>query len=272
MAGLAMRRASASVSATTIWRSSPIAVPPGNSGLGTARAGALGERLAVGRDVALGERGRPIGGEMHAALARPGGADLVGGAVPERRMRLLQRPQRHRHVRIGEMRARMVQGVVGQAGADAGERIHEDLARLIVRDLVEVELERRDPAPHADLEPAVAQVIEHADFLDQAQRRIERQEIDQRPQPHARGRARDRAQIDARHRHHVERGGMMLRHVQAIDAGRLGRDRELQPLVELRRERTIAALDMIEESDFHVCLVCPVGQGFGTALGRAPLF
>src|SRR5579862_178914 len=35
MLGLAMARASPSVSATTIWRNSPIAVPPGNSGLGT---------------------------------------------------------------------------------------------------------------------------------------------------------------------------------------------------------------------------------------------
>ena len=44
------------------------------------------------------------------------------------------------------------------------------------------QLERRDAAADADLEPAVAQMVEHADLLDEAQRRVERQQIDQRPE------------------------------------------------------------------------------------------
>ena len=39
-------------------------------------------------------------------------------------------------------------------------------------------------------------MIEDADLLDQAQRRVERQQIDQRAESHAFGRARNRAQID----------------------------------------------------------------------------
>ena len=41
-------------------------------------------------------------------------------------------------------------------------------------------LERRHAAADAELEAPAAHLIEHADFLDQAQRMIERQQIDQR--------------------------------------------------------------------------------------------
>ena len=123
-----------------------------------------------------------------------------------------------------------------------------------MRDLVIAELERRHAAADADLEPAVAQMIEDADLLGQPQRRIERQQIDQRPEPHALGRARDRAEIDARHRHEIERRRMVLGDVQAIDAGLVGGGGEFQALVERGGDRAIRALDMIEDSDFHYCL------------------
>ena len=66
-----------------------------------------------------------------------------------------------------------------------------------------------------------------------------------------RERARHRAEIDAGHRHHVERRRVMLGHVQAVDAGLVGRGGELQALVEEGRERAIAPLHVIEQSDFH---------------------
>ncbi len=136
----------------------------------------------------------------------------------------------------------------------AVERVDEDLARIRVRDLVIAELERRDAAADADLEPAVAEVVEDADLLGQPQRRIERQQIDERPEPHALGRARDRAEIDARHRHEIERRRVMLGDVQAIDAGLVGGGGEFQALVERGGDRTVRALDVIEDSDFHCCL------------------
>ena len=43
----------------------------------------------------------------------------------------------------------------------------------------------------------------------------------------------------------------MLRHVQAVDAGLVGRPDEGQALVEERRERALAVLDVIEQSDLH---------------------
>ena len=166
-------------------------------------------------------------------------------------MRLLQRPQRYRHVLIDEVFALVGERVGRQAGADAVERIDEDVARVVVRDLVEAELVGRDAAADADLEPAVAEMVEHADFLDHAQRRIERQQIDQRPEPHAFGRARERAEIDAGNRHHVEGRGVVLGDVQAVDAGGVGRLGELEALVEQQRERALAVLDMVEKSNLH---------------------
>src|SRR5262249_15602663 len=102
-----------------------------------------------------------------------------------------------------------------------------------------------------DLHAAVAEMIEDADLLDQPQGRIKRQQIDQRPEPYALGRARHRAEIDAGHRHHVERRSVVLGDVQAVDAGLGGGLDEGEPLVEERRERACAVLDVIEKSDFH---------------------
>ena len=117
-------------------------------------------------------------------------------------------------------------------------------------DLVEIELEGRDAAADADLEPAMAQMIEHRDLFDQAQRRIERQQVDQRPEMHLLGRARDRAEIDARRRHHVERRAVMLGHMSALETGLVRGRGELQPLVELLDERTVVPVDVIEKPNF----------------------
>jgi len=86
--------------------------------------------------------------------------------------------------------------------------------------------------PRPTLHAAVAEMIENANLLDQPQRRVQREEINQRTEPHARGRARHRAEIDAGHRHHVEGRRVMLRHVQAVDAGIIGGLGEGETLVE----------------------------------------
>src|SRR5262249_36679031 len=58
-------------------------------------------------------------------------------------------------------------------------------ARLLEIDAVGVELHRRDAAPHADVEAAAAEVIEHAQLLQQPQRMVERQQIEQRAEADA---------------------------------------------------------------------------------------
>ena len=152
----------------------------------------------------------------------------------------------------------MIERVGGQPGAEAIEGVDENLARILVLDLVILELERRDPAADTDFHPPIAQVIEHGDLLDQPQRRIEREQIDQRAEPHAPGRARYRAEIDAGHRHHVERRGVVLRHVQAVDAGLVGRLHKGEPLVEERCQRAICRFDVIEKSDLHGVSSLPI--------------
>ena len=67
-------------------------------------------------------------------------------------MRLLQRPQRDRHVLVCVVLALVGERVGRQAGADAVEGVDENVARLVVRDLVVLQLERRDAAADADLE------------------------------------------------------------------------------------------------------------------------
>ena len=58
----------------------------------------------------------------------------------------------------------------------------------------------------------------------------------------------------------------MLGDMQAIDAGRVGGFGELQPLVEQRRQRPFAILDVIEKSDFHgASSLCIPACGIGVA-------
>ncbi len=113
------------------------------------------------------------------------------------------------------------------------------------------QLERRHAAADTDLEPASAQVIEDADFLDQSQWRIERQEINERAKVHAPGSACDGAEPNSRHRNSVERRGVMFGDVVAIKAGLIGRRDEAQTLIELRGQGTIVAVDVVEEAKFH---------------------
>ena len=148
----------------------------------------------------------------------------------------------------------------------AVEGVDEDVARFRGGDLVIGKLIGRYAAPDSDLEPAVAEMIEDADFLGQPQRRNQRQQIDQRPEPHPLGRARERTEIDARHRHEVERGRVVLGDMQAIDAGLVGGGGEFEALVERLRDRAIGgALDMIEDTDFHSDSLRDCGDADGRA-------
>src|SRR5207244_8503082 len=94
-------------------------------------------------------------------------------------MRALQWPQDHRHVVKSVMLALERQFVAGKALEDEFEGLVIDFAGLREIEAVSASLERRHAASDPELEPPAAHLIEHADFLDQAQRMIERQEIDE---------------------------------------------------------------------------------------------
>src|SRR5262249_56794262 len=68
----------------------------GKLSFGLSRPTALCERLLEGVDVGLGERRGSEAHEVHAGVARPGGARSIGGAIPEGRVWLLARPASHR--------------------------------------------------------------------------------------------------------------------------------------------------------------------------------
>src|SRR5215470_10745214 len=84
---------------------------------------------------------------------------------------------------IGEVLSGVAERLVRQRRRHAVEGVDEDVARILVRDLVIAELERRDAAADADIEPAMAEMVENADLLGEPQRRIERKEINERPEP-----------------------------------------------------------------------------------------
>ena len=69
----------------------------------------------------------------------------------------------------------MSQAFAAQACDDHVECFIEDLARVHERNPIVGQFERRHPAAHTDFEPAAAQMIEHADFVDEPQRIVKRQ-------------------------------------------------------------------------------------------------
>src|SRR5579883_3635247 len=111
------------------------------------------------------------------------------------------------------------------------ERFVENIARLVKRDAMQTELERRHAASDANLETSAAQVVEHADLFDQPQRLVKRQQVNQRTEMEALrmlGRSREK---DVRRRGHPERGRMMLRDVEAEDPGTVVIFHQLQPFL-----------------------------------------
>ena len=183
---------------------------------------------------------------MHAMFASPRRAGGVRRAIPEGRAGLLRRAQFNRHVPVGVVGAFVIQRLRVHAGANALVRVDEHVARFFVIDVVIAQLERRHAAADADLQPAMAEMIEHGDFLQHPKWRIKRQQIAQRPQPHVARLARQRGEEQARRGRHVDGRGVMLGQMHAPEAGFIRRRIEFEPLVEKPRQRPVGAPDMVE--------------------------
>src|SRR5262249_25886499 len=95
-------------------------------------------------------------------------------------MRLLPPARRGRRILVIEVAAGIAELIGGQPGADAVERVDENLARIVVLDLVIFQFEGRHAAADSYFQPSVAEMIEDTNLLDQAQRRVEREQVDQR--------------------------------------------------------------------------------------------
>ena len=174
------------------------------------------------------------------------------GRIPERRVRLLERTQLHRDVVVPVVPALEGQPLLGQPCQDDRQRLVEDRARLAIVDPEVAKLVRRDATADAQLEPTTREVVEHADLLDEPQRVVERQDVDERSQADPAGALGCRREKQARRGGHAERRGVMLCQVVGVEASGLRRLHELQPLLVELLHRCAAPVDPVEQSEGHV--------------------
>ena len=146
----------------------------------------------------------------------------------------------------------MRQRLAGQPGEDDVERLDVHRVRLVVLDAEIGNLEGRDALADADLEPAAAHLVEHADLFDQAQRIVKRQGIDQRAEAQSLGALRHRREEYARRRRHAERRRVVLRQVIGVEAGAVIRLDQLQAALIERAERLVAPVEMIENAEVEL--------------------
>ncbi len=104
----------------------------------------------------------------------------------------------------------------------------------------------------AKLQPPATHPVEHGDFLEQPERKVERQEIDQRAESAASWYAgRGAARNSPRRGRHAELRRMMLGEMVAMEAQRLVALGERQPMGIMRLYAHAIGVDMIEDAEFH---------------------
>ena len=118
-------------------------------------------------------------------------------------------------------------------------------------DAVVAHLVGRDAAADAELEPAAAHLVEHADLVDQAQRMIEVDGVDQRPEAQRLGALGHGGQEHAGRGRHAERRRVMLGQVIGVEARALVELDQPQPLVELPAEIGAGAVHVVEDAELH---------------------
>ncbi len=214
---------------------------------------------------------RAVGVGQRAGLTQEGhDVDVVGdgpgdsfrprNAVPQRRMRLLHRLQRHRHaIEFVELPV-ISQDVMRQTAANDLERLGELLHAACEIDTEEPDLDRRDAAADAKQKAPATHLVEHADLVDEAQRVIKRQQIHHRPEPDLPRPLRDRGQEDTGRRGIAERRVVVLGEMVAVEPGAvIGLD-QLQPLLEELADRHTAIIQMVEDPEAHFRRL-PLSQG-----------
>src|SRR5262249_29182562 len=167
-----------------------------------------------------------------------------------------------RDVLEGEAVAAVVDALLREALVEHVQYVLVVGARLLEIDAVGVELHRRNAAPHADVEAAAAEMIEHAELFQQPERMVEGKEIGQRAEPDAPRFARGGGQKYARRRRHRQRRRVMLGEVVTVKAGGLGRLQQGEPVLVGLLQRLPARVDVIEDAEFHVAFPPTLGRNF----------
>ena len=150
------------------------------------------------------------------------GRALQVAGIPEARIRLLHHVEMNRHVVVVEAFA-----VVRNAASAERLKHHTEhfvvgvarLARVAAEPLV---LHVANTAADARHETTMRELVDHADFLDQPGRMVERQAQHHGAKSDARCASRDGGEEDNRRWRHVERGEVVLGDVVAVEAMFLG--------------------------------------------------
>ncbi len=173
-------------------------------------------------------------------------------AVPDGRMRLLQRRELHRHVVEGKVLALEVEHFLREPLEHEIDSFRVDLLRDVGIGAVILDLDRDRAATEADLQPAAAELVDHADFLDQPQRMMQRHRPYQRTETQPLGALRDRRQEDARRGREAQRRRMMLGEMIGVESGAVVSLHHLEAVFVIIREGAAVAVEMVEDAEFHV--------------------
>ena len=164
-------------------------------------------------------------------------------------MRSLDRRELDRDVEISVVPPTMGQAPPAESRQDHVERLGVHRGRLEKIHAAVRELVGRDPAADSELEAPAAHLVEHRNFFDEPQRRVEGQEVDERPEPDPARALRHRGQEDSGRRRHAESCGVMLGHVVGPEPRGLDGLDELQPMLVQRADRLVRPIDVIEDSE-----------------------
>ena len=174
--------------------------------------------------------------------------------MPQRRMRLLHGGDFERHLVEGEVLALVVEVAGHEALQHDRQHLVEALGRGLGIDAEEGGLVGRGAAADAQLQPAAAHLVEHADLFGQAQRMIEAERIDQRTEAERGGALGDGGEEEAGRGRDAERRAVMFGHVIGVEA---------RPFVELDQAQALfvlalgvrpRAIEVVEDAEFHCSL------------------
>ena len=105
----------------------------------------------------------------------------------------------------------------------------------------------------AQIEPSAGKLVQHAEFFDEPQGIVERQQVDERSEPDSLRALTSSGEEECRRWRHAKRCRVMLGQMIAEEPGCIRRLQELQPvLVELVQGRG-ATVDPIEQSKGNLC-------------------
>src|SRR5262245_18832180 len=207
--------------------------------------------LAIAIDKAPSFRGGIQADDMQTLACRPLGAVDRVNAIPDWRMRLLQRFQLHRDILESKKVAAKIEGSFGEALYDQLQSLRVDLLRLCRVESIEGSFGGRGSTAEADLQSSPAHLIEHTDFFDQPNRMVKRQRIDQWAETKSLRALCYSSQKYAGRGCHAEGRRVMLGNVIGIEAHLIISLDKLEACLVVILQWQIAAVQMVEYAKFH---------------------